>query len=154
METLHNKSSQLPASGRISVLRPDFESDWGTDTPLSIRHLRWRKLVTYQRTPTGSAFLLPNDAGYERVFGVTQVQTRRSLPHWRAYNGTALLGLDPNRSYLLSDIPRDLSQVHINSLPPGVSVTETRVTENAGPLSTGGKLMFHSKSICCRNSIW
>ena len=27
--------------------------------------------------------------------------------------------------------PRDLSQVHINSLPPGVSVTETRVTENA-----------------------
>ena len=111
-------------------LRPDFESDWGTDT-LFQYVTSDGETVTYQRTPTGSAFLLPNDAGYERVFGVTQVQTRRSLPHWRAYNGTALLGLDPNRSYLLSDIPRDLSQVHINSLPPGVSVTETRVTENA-----------------------
>ena len=27
--------------------------------------------------------------------------------------------------------PRDFSQVHINSLPDGVSVTESRVTENA-----------------------
>ena len=78
-----------------------------------------------------STFVLPNDAGYERIFGVTQAQTYRNLPHWRAYNETTLLGLDPNKSYFLSDVPRDLSKVHINSLPLDVSVIETRVTEHA-----------------------
>ena len=111
-------------------LTPDFESDWGADT-LFQYVTSDGDTVTYQRTPAGSNFVLPNDAGYERVFGVTQAQTHRSLPHWRAYNETTLLGLDPNSSYLLSDVPRDPSQVHINSLPLGVSVTETRATENA-----------------------
>ena len=70
--------------------------------------------------------------GYERVFGVTQVKTDRNLlPHWRAYNETTILGLHPEKSYFLSDTPRDFSQVHINDLPDGVSVTESRVTENA-----------------------
>ena len=111
-------------------LRPDFESNWGDNTLFQYT-TQTGETVTYQRTPAGSSFNLPQDGGYERVYGVTEVQTHRSLPHWRVYNETTLLGLDPNRSYLLSDIPRDLSQVHINSLPPGVSVTETRVTENA-----------------------
>ena len=111
-------------------LRPDFESDWGPDTLFQYT-TQTGEIITYQRTPTGSTLILPQDGGYERVYGVTQVETNRNLPHWRAYNETTLLGLDPNKSYLLSDIPRDLSQVHINSLPPGVSVTETRVTENA-----------------------
>ena len=63
--------------------------------------------------------------------GATQAITERSLPHWRAYNETIILGLNPNQDYLLSDVPRDFSQVHINTLPEGVSVTETRVTANA-----------------------
>ena len=111
-------------------LMPDFESDWGPDTLFQYT-TRDGGTVTYQRTPTGTVLILPNDAGYERVFGATQVQTHRSLPHWRAYNETTLLGLDPSKSYLLDNTHRDLSQVRINTLPPGVSVTETRVTENA-----------------------
>ena len=87
------------------------------------------KRLDYQKD--SESLTLPNNAGYERVFGATQVQTHRSLPHWRAYNETTLLGLDPAKSYLLSNVPRDLSQPHINALPPGVAVTETRVTENA-----------------------
>ena len=111
-------------------LRPDFESDWGPDTLFQYT-TQTGETVTYQRTPTGSTFILSQDGGYERVYGVTEVQTHQSLPHWRAYNETTLLGLDPNKFYFLDKVPRDLSQVHINSLPPGVSVTETRVTENA-----------------------
>ena len=111
-------------------LRPDFESDWGPDTLFQYT-TQTGETVTYQRTSTGSALILPNSGGYERVFGVTQVQTQRGVPHWRAYNGTVLLGLDPNKAYLLTDTPRDLTQAHINSLPEGVSLTETRVTENA-----------------------
>ena len=111
-------------------LRPDFASDWDPNTLFQYT-TRDGETVTYQRTPTGSTLILPQDGGYERVYGVTEVQTHRSLPHWRAYNETTLLGLDPNKSYLLSNTPRDSSQVHINALPPGVSLTETRVTENA-----------------------
>ena len=111
-------------------LSPDFESDWAPNT--LFQHVTQDgETVTYQRTPAGSTFILPQEGGYERVYGVTQVQTSLGLPYWRAYNETSLLGLDPNKSYFLSNIPRDLSQVHINSLPPGVSVTETRITENA-----------------------
>ena len=111
-------------------LKPDFESDWESDTLFQYT-TQTDEIVTYQRTNAGTTLILPQDSGYERVYGVTQAQTSLGLPHWRAYNETTLLGLDPNRSYLLSDTPRDLSQVHINSLPLGVSVAETRVTENA-----------------------
>ena len=110
-------------------LKPDFESDWGPDTLFQYT-TQTGETVTYQRTSAGSTLTLPNNTGYERVFGATQVQTHRSLPYWRAYNETTLLGLDPAKSYLLDNMPRDLSQVRINALPPGISVTETRVTEN------------------------
>ena len=111
-------------------LKPDFESEWESDTLFQYT-TQTGEIVTYQRTNAGTTLILPQDSGYERVYGVTQAQTSLGLPYWRAYNETFLIGLDPNRSYLLSDIPRDLSQVHINSLPQDVSVTETRVTENA-----------------------
>ena len=111
-------------------LRPDFESDWGAETLFQYT-TQSGETVTYQRTPAGSTFILPQDGGYERVYGVTEVQTHRSLPHWRAYNETTILGLDPSKYYFLDNTHRDFSQPHINSLPLGISVTETRVTENA-----------------------
>ena len=112
-------------------LKPDFETDWGPDTLFQYVG-KGDEIATLKTTDGGSIFNLPQeDAGYERVFGVTQVKTDRSLPHWHAYNETALLGLHPEKSYFLNDTPRDFSQVHINALPVGVSVTESRVTENA-----------------------
>ena len=90
------------------------------------------EIAALKKTETGATLVLPEDSlGYERVLGVTQVQTQGNIPHWRAYNETTLLGLHPEKSYFLSDTPRDFSQVHINALPDGVSVTESRVTENA-----------------------
>ena len=112
-------------------LKPDFESDW---TPNTLFQYVGEdgEIATLKKTETGATLVLPEEnLGYERAFGVTQVKTDRSLPHWHAYNETELLGLDPKKSYLLSDTPRDSSHVHINVLPQGVSVTESRVTENA-----------------------
>ena len=111
--------------------KPDFEMDWGIDILFQYMG-KDGEIATLKTTNGGSIFDLPQEgAGYERVFGVTQVKTDRSLPHWHAYNETTLLGLNPEKSYLLSDTPRDLSQVHIHSLPEDVFVTESRVTENA-----------------------
>ena len=111
--------------------KPDFETDWEGDTLFQYMG-KDGEIATFKATDGGSTFDLPlGEVGYERVFGVTQVKTDGSLPHWHAYNETKILGLDPRKSYLLSETPRDFSQVHINALPEGVSVTESRVTENA-----------------------
>lgn len=112
-------------------LKPDFETKWGPDTLFQYVG-EGDEIATLKTTDSGTVFDLPQaGAGYERVFGVTQVKTDQSLPHWHAYNKTTSFGLDPEKSYFLNDAPRDFSQVHINSLPDGVSVTESRVTDNA-----------------------
>ena len=111
--------------------QPDFESDWTPDTLLQYIG-EDGEIATLKKTEAGATLVLPEDSlGYERVLGVTQVNTQRNILHWRAYNETTLLGLQPEKSYFLSDTRRDFSQVHINALPEGVSVTESRVTENA-----------------------
>ena len=112
-------------------LKPDFESDWTIDTLFQYVG-EDGEIATLKKTETGATFVLPEESlGYERVLGVTQMKTQRNIPHWSAYNETTILGLHPEKSYFLSDTPRDFSQAHINALPDGVSVTESRVTENA-----------------------
>ena len=112
-------------------LKHDFETDWEPETLFQYVG-RDDEIATLKTTDGGTIFDLPQEGtGYERVFGVTQVKTDQSLPHWHAYNETTLLGLHPEKSYFLSDTPRDFSQVHINALPESVSVTESRVTKNA-----------------------
>ena len=112
-------------------LKPDFETDWETDALFQYVDKNG-DIASVKMTDGGSTFDLPQGSiGYQRTFGVTQVKTNRSLPHWHAYNETKILGLNPKKSYLFRDIPRDFSQVHIDVLPAGVSVTESRVTANA-----------------------
>ena len=111
-------------------LRPDVSCGWGANTLFQYT-TQTGETVTHQHKPSGAELILPNDDGYERVYGVTQVQTHRSLPLWRGYNETSLLGLDPNRHYLLDNAPRDFSQLRVNSLSPDVSIRETRVTNQA-----------------------
>ena len=113
-------------------LKPDFEEAWESGTLFQYVG-RDGETARQQATNTGSTLVLPSgSAGYERVFaGATQAITKLSLPHWHAHNETMILGLNPNQDYLLSDVPRDFSQAHINALPEGVSVTETRVSTNA-----------------------
>ena len=111
-------------------LKPDITCDWGPNTLFQYR-TQTGETASYQRTASGSVFILPDGDGYERVFNATQAQTNRSLPYWRAYTETTLLGLDPNRAYFLNDAPRDLSQVRVNSLSPDIYISETRVTDYA-----------------------
>ena len=112
-------------------LKPDFDGTWESGTLFQYEG-RDGKVARMVATGAGSRFVLPNDgAGYERVSGVTQAKTWRSLPHWNAYNQTTILGLNPHLAFFLNDVPRDFDQVRINALPDGVSVTESRVTTNA-----------------------
>ena len=111
-------------------LQPDFRCDWAPNTLFQYTTSSG-EIVTYQRTDSGSALVLPNDDGFERIYGTTQAQTHRSLRLWRAYNDTTLLGLNPNKYYFPNNTPRDFSQLHINLLSPEVYISETRVTDEA-----------------------
>ena len=111
-------------------LRPDINCNWGPDILFQYT-TRTGETATYQRKPSGSVLILPDGGGYERVFNTTQAQTDRGLAHWRGYNDTHLIGLNPNRAYFLGDAPRDFSQVRVNSLSPDIYVSETRVTDHA-----------------------
>ena len=111
-------------------LKPDVGCDWGPNTLFQYT-TRTGETATYQRKPSGSVLILPNGGGYERVFNATQAQTNRGLAHWRGYNETHLIGLNPNRAYFLDNAPRDFSQVRVNSLFPDVYISETRVTDHA-----------------------
>ncbi len=111
-------------------LSPDVNCDWAPNTVFQYT-TQTGETVIHQRKPSGTELILPDDDGYERVYGVTQAQTHRSLPLWRAYNETSLLGLDPNRYYFLNNAPRDFSQLRVNSLSPDVYISETRVTDHA-----------------------
>ena len=116
-------------------LRPDFESDWGYNTLFQFV-TEDGETVVYQGINNGTEYdgvmrvYGETHVDTMRVYGVTHVDTRLGIPYWRAYNETSLLGLDPDRWYILGDIPRDFSQVHINFLPVGISVMESRVTEH------------------------
>ena len=111
--------------------KPDFETDWDTETLFQYVGSAG-EVTTLRGTDRRIALILPESTtGYERISGVTQIDTERSLRDWRAYNQTSLLGLNPEKPYLLNDAPRDFSQVRINDLPEGVSVTASRVTKNA-----------------------
>ena len=130
----HPETQQLLATAKVWQefgFKPDFETDWDMETLFQYIGSAG-EVATLRDTDRRVALMLPEDAaGYERVSGVTRIDTDRSLRDWRAYNQTTLLGLNPEKSYLLNDAPRDFSHARINDLPEGVSVTESRVTENA-----------------------
>ena len=111
-------------------LRPNINCNWGPDILFQYT-TQTGETATYQSKPSGSALILPDGGGYERVFNATQAQTDRGLAHWRGYNDTHLIGLNPDRAYFLGDAPRDFSQVRVNSLSPDIYISETRVTDYA-----------------------
>lgn len=130
----HPETQRLLAIAKVWQevgFKPDFETDWETET--LFRYVgNTGEVATLRGTDGRVALILLEDAvGYERVSGVARIDTDRNLRDWRAYNQTTLLGLNPEKSYLLSDAPRDFSHARINDLPEGVSVRASRVTENA-----------------------
>ncbi len=130
----HPETQRLLAMAKVWQavgFKPDFETDWDRETLFRYAG-NAGEVATLQGTDGRIELMLPEDtAGYQRVFGVTEIDTDQNLPDWRACNETTLFGLNPEKSYLLNDAPRDFSQARINDLPEGITVTASRVTENA-----------------------
>ncbi len=52
------------------------------------------------------------------LYGKSEVEALGSVPGWRGYSDTAIIGLDPYRWYPYQPEPPDRSQLHVTKLPP------------------------------------
>lgn len=100
--------------GRLG-LKPDFESDWDENTLFRLKGRRG-EVAEYRRTPFGTFFVVEGDTVFNRVSGVTRVQTVRSIDGWFGYDEDELIGLDPASTYQLSSTARDLTVPHVQAL--------------------------------------
>lgn len=106
---------------------PDFSSAlWDANTLCAFRTMTGQ-IASYRRTPFGVALeVVPSSAAgqptvvYQRIEGVTQARIAGSVPRWLAYNGQAVFGLHPERSYPWHPRPPDLKATHVHSLPKTV----------------------------------
>lgn len=106
---------------------PDFSPTlWDANTLCAYRTVTGQ-IARYRREPFGVVLeaLPASPVGqptvvYRRIEGVTQARIAGSVPRWLAYNGQAVLGLHPERSYPWHPSPPDLKATHVHSLPETV----------------------------------
>ena len=94
----HPETQRLLAIAKVWQavgFKPDFETDWDMETLFQYAGSAG-EVATLSGTDRRVALMLPEDSvGYERISGVTRIDTNRSLRNWRAYNQTTLFGLKP-----------------------------------------------------------
>jgi hypothetical protein len=94
-------------------LKIDMETDWPVEIAFPWRTHDGRRVV---RTVDGR-LQCGGQLISRTVSGVWETEGRGTIPSWRAYDQTRLLGLEPQRWYPYFDEPRDASVFHVASLP-------------------------------------
>jgi len=98
---------------------PDFApGSWDADTLFAYRTPSGQ-VARYRKHPAGVALEATNRrvTVYQRIEGVPRARTPGSIPGWLAYDGQAVLGLNPERSYHWHPRPPDLQATHVHALP-------------------------------------
>ncbi len=108
-----------------SMPRPDFDTPWKSDELFVYRTADGNRL-SYVRD-NGVALRLEGANGEAKVFtrrieGVREAAVPGSLTNWPVYDANRILGLDPSASYAWSSEPRDLTQLHVETLPAGFAL--------------------------------
>ncbi len=79
-----------------------------------------------------------------RITGVSAVALPGTIPGWRAFDGERLIGLDPARSYVYIDRPRDPNVLHVRSLPEQTGVRRVSVADRHAEIA----LEDHVAEVC------
>jgi hypothetical protein len=102
---------------------PDFAAAWRPEELFVYRTADGRRL-SYVRDQ-GVALRLDDVVVARRIEGVREAKVPGSLPQWPVYDADRILGLDPLASYGWSSRPRDMKQIHLESLSPGLTLARS-----------------------------
>ncbi len=118
--------------------QPDYAPNWSGDTLFAYRTADGKR-AEYRRDATGVTLAVSQPSGWQvisrRVTGVTSLTLPGRIDGWRAYDETRLLGLNPKRSYLYVDEPRDMNAFHVHSLPDTATVRRIGIRAEFAVLS-------------------
>lgn len=101
---------------------PDLDPTSWDDETLWAYRTRDGRSAAYRCSDTGVVLIWDQQIISRRLTGVTETRLPGSIEGWRAYDEARLFGLDPARSYVYTDAPRDLNAFHVAALPPSVWV--------------------------------
>jgi hypothetical protein len=122
---------------------PTGAPDWSRDTLFAYRTTDGKR-AEYRRDATGVILAVSQLSQWQtvsrRVTGVTSLPLPGRIDGWRAYDETRLLGLNPKRSYLYVDEPRDMSAFHVRSLPDTVTIRRVGIRPEFAVLSFDDRL--------------
>ncbi len=120
-------------------------SNWTTGTLFSFRMADGRT-ATYERGVSGEKLVSrgPGEpaGGTEilrYVYGVDSVVLPGTIPGWYLYDETKLFGLNPDKTYVYSNVTRDPNAFHVYELPSDVGTKRLSVKTNHTLLSLQDK---------------
>lgn len=103
---------------------------WKDDVLLSLSYGSG-KTAAFIKDDNGEVFLpdaeKPDDEMVRFISGVSSIKLPGSILNWKLYDKELLKGLDTSQTYLYSNVPRDLSAVHVETIPEN---TTTRLWED------------------------
>lgn len=99
-------------------LEPDLDGDWPEDVCFPFRTAGNERVAR-----TADHRLVVGRREVSRTLtGVSEIEGPGTVPGWRAYNAARIIGLDPDQWYPYLPEPRDLTALHVESLPKGFSL--------------------------------
>jgi hypothetical protein len=129
-------SSSLIALRLAERLTPDYPDAWDRDVRAYYRDASGRRYEVRARSPLDSELVRVEPDGsrevlYRRASGreSIEVPAGRAIEGWVAYAGDVAIGLDPQKTYFVSDAKR-IDDWRVVALPAGVRIGHTRAHDD------------------------
>lgn len=105
---------------------------WAEDVLLSLK-LKDGKTAQWRRDEYGTYFLPdiqnPDEVAVRFISHVEKAKVSGKITNWPLYDGEWIFGLDSKKSYLVSDMPRDLEATHIAAAEKNLTTRSFEETE-------------------------
>lgn len=103
------------------------DSPWAEDVLLSLK-LKDGRIAQWKRDEYGTYFVedasQPDQVTVRFIEGVETAPIDGSIPGWRIYNDTTVMGLDSETSYLVDADPFDPNQTHITAIEKNLNIRD------------------------------
>lgn len=101
---------------------PDWGSDWAEQEIFRYRSLVDDSIAVVDREGPIVRFKVSDNIAYERVTGVTELETPYFVQAWAAWDDQRIFGLDSSRQYWLDPVDRPHELLRLENLPSRLKV--------------------------------